>query len=68
MGEINLWWKGIKIYWRESIGGNFSRWGGMKIFLADRGEGGWESPGWGNEGVEFPSVLKKEHVEIPRVI
>ena len=40
----------------------------MKIFLADRGEGGWESPGWGNEGVEFPSVLKKEHVEIPRVI
>ena len=38
----------------------------MSKYLADGG-GHWENPGGGFEGIEFPSVLKKEHVEIPRV-
>ena len=29
--------EGIKIWWRESIGGDFSRWEGMSEFLAGGG-------------------------------
>ena len=38
----------------------------LKMLLADRG-GDWENPGGGFEGIEFPSLLKKEHAEILRV-
>ena len=38
----------------------------MSKFLADGGKD-WENPGGWFVGIEFPSVLKKEHVEIPWV-
>ena len=48
------------VYW-----GEFFQVGGRRKFLADGGD--WENSGGGFEGIEFPSLLKKEHVEIPRV-
>ena len=42
----------------ESTGGNFFQVGGGREL---------GKPWWGFEDIEFTSVLKKEHVEIPRV-
>ena len=40
-GGIDFWWGENKIWWRGQgslLGGNFSRWAGMREFLAGGGE------------------------------
>ena len=52
------------VYWGEFFQMGVGA-GWMSKFLADRRD--WENSGGGVEGIEFPYVLRKEHVEIPQV-
>ena len=52
--------EGIKIWWRESTGGDFSRWGGMSEFLGGGGiPTSRENTGNTRVNVHIQSCMKK---------